>query len=319
MNDATNEMVEEAQDGYDENALREAESLSVPVLIGKVDCVQHHMLCLENEIVAYPTLRLYVNGKQFENGDYRGHRTVMDMIQFLREAELLLGKEGVINMDNVNAAIEKHMDVTAEERHWAEALERTRHHHHKAEWNPESHPGCQIAGAILLHRVPGNFHIQAFSPHHDLVPHMTNLSHEIHHMEFSPEEDEQHVSRHDVFPKDFSDSMYPFNGNVYVTKDLHQAYHHYLKLITTNDRFFQVLQSTQLAEYKPEEVPEAKFIIDLSPIAVRYRRESRHWYDYMTSLMAIVGGTFTVVGFVEAGIRRATRQMAKEKARPPTR
>lgn len=316
MNDATNDMVEEAQEGYDEDALREAESLSVPVLVGKVDCVQHHMLCLENEIVAYPTLRLYVNGKQFENGDYRGHRTVMDFIQFLRDAEYLLSKERVLNMNNINTAIQKHMDISPEEKHWAEALERTRHHHRKDEWNPEDHPGCQISGSVLLHRVPGNFYIQAYSPHHNLVPHMTNVSHEIHHLDFSPAEDSRRHTRHDVFPEDFSFSTHPMDGNVYVTRDLHEAYHHYIKLITTNDHFFQVLQSTQLAVYEKEEIPEAKFIIDLSPIAMRYRRESRHWYDYITSLMAIVGGTFTVVGFVEAGIRRTSEQLLNASKRP---
>lgn len=308
MNDATNDLIEDAEEGYDETELREAEKLAAPVLIAKVDCVQHHQLCTANQIMAYPTLRLFVKGDPMENGDYKGQRTVMDLIQYLKEAEKTLGREGKLSMANINSALEKHLEITVEEKKWAEALERTRHHQHKAEWNPEFHPGCQISGSILLHRVPGNFYIQAFSPHHNLVPHMTNVSHEIHQLEFSPAEDDQRITRHDVFPKDFSFSTHPFDGNVYVTRNLHEAYHHYIKLITTNDRFFQVLQSTQLAVYEKDEIPEAKFIIDLSPIAVRYRRESRHWYDYITSVMAIVGGTFTVVGFVEAGIRRAARR-----------
>jgi thiol-disulfide isomerase/thioredoxin len=311
MNDATNELLEEAQDGYDEKEFVEAEALPVPVVIGKVDCVTYHALCMKNEIMAYPTLRLYVNGKPFEYGDYRGHRTVTDFIQFLKEAEATLGTEGLLSMERINAALETHLDISPEEKHWAEALERTRHHHQKEEWDPQSHPGCQIAGSILLHRVPGNFYIQAYSPHHDLVPHKTNVSHEIHHLDFSPADDDQRITRHDVFPKGFTLAAHPLNGNVYVTRELHEAYHHYIKLVTTNDRFFQVLQSTQLASYEKDEVPEAKFIIDLSPIAVRYRKDSRHWYDYITSLMAIVGGTFTVVGFVEAGVRQASKRVSK--------
>ena len=104
------------------------------------------------------------------------------------------------------------------------------------------------------------------------------------------------------------DSISPINV---VTHPLHLHGNDTFRRLTTNDRFFQMLQSTQLAVYQNDDVPEAKFIIDLSPIAVRYRRESRHWYDYITSLMAIVGGTFTVVGFVEAGIRRAARRVSK--------
>lgn len=316
MNDATNELIEDPQEGYDEKELHEAEELAVPVVIAKVDCVIHHQLCMQNQIAAYPTLRLYVDGKQFENGDYRGHRTVMDLIQFLKEAEFLLGKEGLLSKDGINAALEKHLDITPEEKHWAEALERTRHHHHKPEWNPDNHPGCQIGGKILLKRVPGNFHIQAYSPHLSLVPHMTNVSHEIHHLDFSPVDYNPTSSRHDIFPAGFKLTAHPMDGNVYVNRDLHESYHHYIKLITTNDRYFQQLQNTQLASYEKDEVPEAKFIIDLSPIAVRYRRESRPWYDYITSLMAIVGGTFTVVGFVEAGIRRAARTISSPRKAP---
>lgn len=316
MNDATNEMVEEPQEDYEEQALHEAEALSIPVLIAKVDCVTNHMLCLKNEIAAYPTLRLYVNGEPFEQGDYRGHRTVMDFIQFLKEAETTLGQEGLLSKENINAALQKHLDISPEERHWAEALERTRHHHQKADWNPENHPGCQIAGEIMLKKVPGNFQIQAYSPHLSLVPHMTNVSHEVHHLGFAPVTDDPQMSRKYVFPTDLSFMAHRFDGNVYVTKYFHEAYHHYIKLITTNDQFFQILQSSQLAAYEKEEVPAAKFIIDLSPIAVRYRRQSRPWYDYITSLMAIIGGTFTVVGFVEAGIRKAATKVSSVKRAP---
>jgi hypothetical protein len=122
-----------------------------------------------------------------------------------------------------------------------------------------------------------------------------------------------------------------------------QAYHHYLKVVTTNIeglvmgrrqlKAYQIIQSSQLAYYRNDVVPEAKvnalagisltgeiiiesqppascrgkqqFIFDLSPIAVNYDSMSRHWYDYITSIMAIVGGTFTVVGLIESSIYTA--------------
>ena len=51
---------------------------------------------------------------------------------------------------------------------------------------------------------------------------------------------------------------------------------------------------------------EAKFTYDLSPIAVSYERNWRKWYDYLTSVMAIIGGTFTVVGMLESSIDTVT-------------
>lgn len=264
--------------------------------------MEQQQLCIHQDIRAYPTLRLFVKGEPFEGGDYLGHRTILDMVQYLRMSEEQLGQEGKLSADSLSSALEKHLEMSLEEKHWAEAFERTRKHHHHFEWNPNDHPGCQLSGSVLLHRVPGNFYIEAYSPTHDLAPTMTNVSHEIHSLSFEPAEN-NHKKKSGPFPPKFYDSSRPMDGNAYITHNLHEAYHHYIKLISTNGDSFQVLQSSQLASYDREVTPEAKFIIDLSPIAVQYQRVSRHWYDYFTSLMAIIGGTFTVVGFFESGIR----------------
>lgn len=312
MYDATEDSLEEDGDEEAETEFKEAEKLELPVMIAKIDCMVHHDFCVSQSIQAYPTLRLFVKGETYSG--YNGQRTVLDFIQFLRHAEDQLGKKGQLSMDSLTSAVKKHLNISAEEKHWMEALERTRHHHHKIDWDPEKHPGCQIAGSILINRVPGNFYIQAFSPHHDLVPHMTNVSHEIHSLSFAPSDYTGRRNPNNL-PPDFDHKTRPMDGNVYVTSNLHEAYHHYIKLITTNEFSFQVLQSSQLALYRNDEIPEAKFIIDLSPIAVRYRKESRPWYDYITSLMAIIGGTFTVVGFFESGIRKASKRISHNRQR----
>ena len=274
-----------------------------------MDCVEQGSLCQDHNIRAYPTLRLFVNGEPFGGGEYQGRRTVLDMVQYLKMAEEKLGKEGKISSDRLNSAIEKHLDLEMplEEKHWIEAFERTRKHYQDISWDPNEHPGCQLSGSLLLNRVPGNFYIQAHSPAHDLAPAMTNCSHEIHFLSFVPANRDDKKNSGPL-PPNFLQSTTPMNGNVYITHALHQAYHHYIKLISTNGNSFQVLQSSQLASYQEENTPEAKFLIDLSPIAVKYERISRPWYDYVTSLMAIIGGTFTVVGFLEPVMRIATRK-----------
>ena len=168
-------------------------------------------------------------------------------------------------------------------------------------------------------------------------------------------------------PDDVKTKIYPMDGNVYTTHELHEAYHHYLKVVTTKVdgltmgkrqlKAYQILPSSQLAYYRSDMVPEvrypsieiaypertslfsfcvwkhncfsflstkltlcrlfisfrhfsfqAKFAYDLSPIAVSYRRSSRHWYDYATQLLAIIGGVFTVVGMVESSIEATVRR-----------
>ena len=126
-----------------------------------------------------------------------------------------------------------------------------------------------------------------------------------------------------TLPVEVKNKLKPMNGNVYVTKDLHEAYHHYLKVITTNIdglkfgkrdlRAYQILQSSQLSLYRNDVIPEAKFIYDLSPVAVSYRTTSRHWYDYLTSVLAIIGGTFTMVGLLESSVHATVNRRRRYK------
>jgi hypothetical protein len=71
-----------------------------------------------------------------------------------------------------------------------------------------------------------------------------------------------------MVPDDLESKIAPMDGNVYVTMDLHEAYHHYLKVVTTNVlglkmgkrdlKAYQILQSSQLSYYRADIVPEAK-------------------------------------------------------------
>ena len=71
-------------DDYSDEDYEAAAKVKMPVLIGKVDCVVHQELCnFDERIQAYPTLRLFVDGKPWQAGDYNGHRTVLEMVEWL--------------------------------------------------------------------------------------------------------------------------------------------------------------------------------------------------------------------------------------------
>jgi len=281
---------------------------------------------MERGIRAYPTLKFFVDGE--EKGDYRGHRTVVEMSHFIEQME----KEHKGKDEGTDVKSSEAKDVAADrtirtEEHeaYAENLSAGRHKI-KHSWADAEHPGCQISGFLLVDRAPGNFHIQAQSRNHDLAAHMTNVSHIINHLSFGKPFSKYFIKEGlKNTPDGFLESTRPFDQNVYVTHKEHEAHHHYLKVITTDfdaeklarkkysqnkgfykppelNRAYQILQSSQLSLYKNDIVPEAKFTYDLSPIAVSYVKTSRAWYDYFTSVMAIVGGTFTVVGMLESGI-----------------
>lgn len=312
MHDAATDTLDrhalEHQLDYSEDEYKEAVKVHLPVLIGKIDCVQHQFFCMQQGIMAYPTLRLFVHGEI--KGDYFGHRTILNMVQFLRLAE----EQDETSTKGKHLALAEQVahgrfNLSEEEKQWARALEHSRH---QIAWVPQEHPGCRITGILFLNRVPGNFYIQAQSASHDLVPHMTNVSHQIHHLSFRQRHDPYEKPVHFV-PPNFNAE--PMDNSAYINNELHQAYHHYIKLIPTNLNSYQMVAYTQLALYPVTLVPEAKFLVDISPIAMQFRRWHRPWYDYITSVMAIVGGTFTVVGMLEGAVRTGSKVVRQQRQR----
>ena len=72
----------------------------------------------------------------------------------------------------------------------------------------------------------------------------------------------------------------------------------------------QVLSTNQVMTYTDDDLPEAKFIYDISPMAVVVEDNGRRFYDYLTSLLAILGGTFTVVSLLDNTIYFVTKPKA---------
>ena len=271
MDAAAQHIVKDQMDGEEHHWTKEDYDHAVkaerPVLIGKVDCVRHQQLCREHNIRAYPTLRMFVDGEV--SGDYQGHRTVMDMADWLvlqEEAHKTDLDQSELYVQKAAEAARRRMDASAEEKDWANKLQRHRHHR-KDNWDDLAHPGCQLAGHIMLDRVPGNFHIMARSNHHDLVPHMTNVSHMIHSLYIGEPYVQSLIGQNtNPIPKDVIGKYRPMNGNTYVTNELHEAYHHYLKVVTTDVdgveirrgkqlKTYQILQNSQLSYYRNDLVP----------------------------------------------------------------
>jgi len=357
----------ELEHDYSKEDYDEALKVKLPVMVAKVDCVDHKDLCFNEQVWAYPTLRLFVNG--MPAADYRGDRTVLEMVHWLAHVEeshknqvgddrfnVLLADESKLcsfvlgicenqiiiigaHISCLNTIVAREHLMVSETREqmlqgpdrsatshpeWAERMRKHRVRQGAMDWKEEDHPGCQISGFLWVDRVPGNFHIQARSPNHDIDAKLTNTSHEIHSLSFGDPGTRDMIKRNNfVTPVGFDRALTPLNGNVYVNHNSHEAFHHYLKLVTTDFddpylkesrsrykrseiRAYQVLSSSQLSLYRSDIVPEAKFSYDPSPIAVYHRRAySKRWYDYITSLMAIIGGTFTVIGMIENTINAA--------------
>lgn len=327
------------------------------VQIAKVDCVTNGDVCNAHNIQAYPTLRLFVEGVPWKelfvdkNGnkvlthsgtsDYTGHRTVLEMVEWLHFVEQQVeDNEDARTLHLAHQAARERLNDDQyradEDKKWKDpVIQAKKFHHHKVgkKWKDDEHPGCQLAGHLLLDRAPGNFHILARSNHHDLVTEMTNVSHMVNELYIGDPTAMHwiHEKRSKV-PTEVEPTITPLNGNAYPTHELHESYHHYIKLIATKIEgmkvgtrelvFYQMLANSQLAYYDKSLTPEAKFAYDLSPIAVKYSFRSRKWYAYLTSIFAIIGGVFTVVGMIEGFLGRIVSRVGKQRGgshRPPMR
>jgi len=265
------------------------EEKEMPIHVVEVDCVEQGELCQKQRIQAFPTLRWFHNGEA-QMPDYKMDRTVNQLMSFAsRKLEL---DEKLKNWEKKKADGELKGDEKK-----PRALS-TR---------PE-HPGCQVSGYLMVNRVPGNFHIEAHSVNHNLNAAMTNLSHVVNHLSFGePESKHTRLFRKllSSMSEDFK-QFSPMNGKVFISDKFHRAHHHYLKVISTHfgDKSsltkYQFLEQSQEVSYDELDVPEARFSYDLSPMSVTVKKKiKKSWYEFLTSLFALIGGTFTTIGIID--------------------
>ena len=292
-----------------------------------VDCVENPNICMNNKVQAFPMMRLF-KGDTPLGSDYRGDRTLGALEDYITQ-QLALDSH-VESLPEKEKQI--HLDLVESQR--------------------ADHPGCLLTGFLLVNRVPGNFHIEARSKHHNLNPVLSNLSHVVNHLSFGSVFSMKELmyvraitarmlawpgnscwlgmtltlactdcltfialyySRMDYVPEELFSyrATHPMDLNAYVNTNLHQAFHHHIKVVSTviNDRAsaddsgaitaFQMVQASQVMVYAEEDIPEARFSFDIAPMAVRISRQPKPFYQFVTSMCAVLGGTFTVVGLVQ--------------------
>lgn len=250
----------------------------IHVKVFKVDCTKNEFLCRSQQIAGYPTLRVY-KGKEAQHPDYFGKRTVSTFLSWMER-------------------------MTNEHAH----MQRRQH----------TEEGCLVEGSLWVNRVPGNFHITAKSDGHDFDPKSTNLSHIVHHFSFG-DELPRRVIRH--LPPDVRRNINPLDGKTFVNKEEHTTHEHYIKVVSTHYRVgkssifnredslgYQMATSNHRYKSDPS-VPEAKFSFDLSPTAVVIIQGGKRWYEFVTSLCAIVGGIFTVISLFDGAMHSVTKRI----------
>ena len=283
-----------------EKFAQEVKKENMPIGVGKIDCMAQANLCRKQKVMAFPTLRWFQGGEPV-TPDYKMDRTVDALVGFAKRK---------LEMDERYKKWQETAGEGSDEEKKRKLFQNSR---------PE-HPGCQVSGHLMVNRVPGNFHIEAKSKNHNLNAAMTNLTHRVNHLSFGDPIDEKSRKSKRILkqvPEEHR-QFAPMDDSLYLTADYHQAYHHYIKVVSTHLNMgasgsansmvtYQFLEQSQIVYYDVNNVPEARFSYDLSPMSVVVEKQGRKWYDYLTSLCAIIGGTFTTLGLIDATLYRVLK------------
>lgn len=255
----------------------------IRVKVFKVDCTKNEFLCRQQQITGYPTLRVY-KGINAQHPDYYGKRTVSTLLS------------------------------------WMERMTNEHEHEHNGKNQQRLHneEGCLVEGTLWVNRVPGSFQITAKSKGHDFDPSSTNLSHMVHHFSFgSPLPG--YIIRH--LPLDVQSNIHPLDNRMFVNKEDHTSHEHYIKVVSTHYRVgksslinkhdslgYQMATSNHRYKSDPG-IPMAKFSFDLSPTSIVIIQGGKRWYEFVTSLCAIIGGIFTVISLFDGAVYTISKRV----------
>jgi len=230
----------------------------------KVNCVDFSTHCQTAQIAAFPTVRLYKRDGSFEM--FQSKRNVENIISFL-----------TTSIRNSHMIVAQHHSMFNE--------------------------GCEVTGTLQVPRVPGHFHLQAGAfGDVNVNPALTNVSHEVKHLSFGKIDAKKWAERQQI-PADMVSHITPLDGRKFIVDRFHEAPQHYLKVVSTTvqgkrEVFYQMTHTDRVRKLKREGVqgaPQARFTYDFSPMSVVVKVKSKRWYEFLTSLFAILGGTYTIV------------------------
>ncbi|KAI8472288.1 MAG: protein disulfide isomerase [Monoraphidium minutum] len=262
----------------------------------KVDCTKEEEMCRSHFITGFPSIRvfrrghddIYIQGNH-QHEAYTGDRTKEALEAF---ADSLVPSAGMPH--------QQHGQLTAA---------------------PKVH-GCNMAGFVLVKKVPGTLHFTARGEGHSFDHAWMNMTHMVHQFHFgsrpSPRKLYELKKLHPggLLP-DWLDKM---AGQFFFSDSAQHTHEHYLQVVTTTIEPARAARGAAYDAYEytvhshtyiSDHPPTAKFTYDLSPIQVVVREKPRQWYHFLTTTCAIIGGVFTVAGILDAMLYN-TFKMAKK-------
>jgi len=161
--------------------------------------------------------------------------------------------------------------------------------------------GCLFEARFAVNKVPGNFHVATHSA--EKQPDDYDFGHEIHELSFGSKI--RKISAKGI------GSFNSLKGREKLDSNGLESYEYVMKIVPTT---YEDLGGNALVAYQytyafrsyvsfghgGRVVPAIWFRYDLNPITVKYHETRPPIYHFLTTVCAIVGGTFTVAGIINS-------------------
>mmetsp|Transcript_19130 Transcript_19130/g.32871 ORF Transcript_19130/g.32871 Transcript_19130/m.32871 type:complete len:478 (+) Transcript_19130:28-1461(+) len=270
------------------------------IRFAKMDCTAEVNLCREHFIQGFPSIRvfrkghddIYIGGavQMHDHEAYTGDRTKEALVGF---ADSLVPSAG------------------------------QPHHKHENLTSAPKSSGCNMAGFVLVKKVPGTLHFGARSDSGHSFDHAwMNMSHVIHSFYFGTrptvKKFQQLQRLHPLgLSPDWADKLH---DQFFLSQHSQDTHEHYLQAVLTTieprvggkGTSFDAYEYTAHSHtYQSDSVPSMKITFDMSPIQILVKEISKPWYHFLTTTCAIVGGVFTVAGILDAVLYSGMKMIKK--------
>jgi len=174
--------------------------------------------------------------------------------------------------------------------------------------------GCRINATFSIARVPGNFHISTHASTNQ--PLQGDMKHVIHDLNFGDS-----IKGFRKIPN--RRAYRPLRGFDNTNRPAHVSHDYLMKIVPT---IYENLSGSRRYPYQftyfyrefspfqsqgPGMIPAIWFRYDITPITVKYTEHREKFYTFLTSICAVVGGSFTVASILDSLIFTASEQFKK--------
>jgi len=178
---------------------------------------------------------------------------------------------------------------------------------------PIGDEGCLFEARFHINKIPGNFHLSTHSV--DVQPDSYDFAHEIHEISFGSK-----IRK--ISSKNIRSSFNPLKERSKLDGNSLESHEYVMRVVPTTyedisgTKLISIsvyirLQESHLIWTCGRVIPALWFKYDLNPITVRYHETRPPLYHFLTTVCAIVGGTFTVAGIIDSCIFSATEIFKK--------